>query len=183
MTYVNSSPFPPRYLHYENAYLAGDLDPAFEVTTAFEMRHALNGDACDGDLAWMRETMANYGPQYIAMNYSVGRDWRYAESVHRDVAYVHTHCPQPNYTTVCSGHYSEIPAKGGICGFRGKVAALLSNSNPGMLLHNTPQLAPSTARCSVPHAPDVFGLSRTCAESTLSQPRSCPLALRCPTRA
>jgi hypothetical protein len=107
-----------RYMHYENAYLAGDLDPAFEVTTAFEMRHTLNADADDGDLGWMRETMANYDPDYIAMNYSVGRDWRYAESVHHDVAYVHTHCPQPNYTLVCSGHYSMIPAKGGICGFR-----------------------------------------------------------------
>jgi hypothetical protein len=107
-----------RYLHYETAYLAGDLDPAFEVTTAFEMRHTINADADDGDLSWMRETMAIYDPAYIAMNYSVGRDWRYAESVHHDVAYVHTHCPQPNYTLVCSGHYSMIPAKGGICGFR-----------------------------------------------------------------
>lgn len=107
-----------RYIHYEKAYLAGDLDPAFEVTTAFEMRHTVNADADDGDLGWMRETMGNYDPSYIAMNYSVGRDWRYAESVHHDVAYVHTHCPQPNYTLVCSGHYSMIPAKGGICGFR-----------------------------------------------------------------
>jgi len=62
--------------------------------------------------------MGIYTPDAIAMNYSVGRDWRYAETVHHDVAYVHTHCPQPNYTAVCSGHYSMIPAKGGICGFR-----------------------------------------------------------------
>ena len=107
-----------RFLHYEAAYLAGDLDPAFEVTTAFEMRHTVNADASDSDLAWMRLTMGFYGPNYIAMNYSVGSDWRYGESVHHDVAYVHTHCPQPNYTLVCSGHYSMIPAKGGICGFR-----------------------------------------------------------------
>jgi hypothetical protein len=107
-----------RYMHYEEAYLAGDLDPAFEVTTAFEMTQTINADATDGDLAWMRWTMPIYGPQYIAMNYSVGSNWRYAQSVHKDVAYVHTHCPQPNYTLVCSGHYSMIPAKGGICGFR-----------------------------------------------------------------
>jgi len=107
-----------RYMHFETAYLAGDLDPAFEVTTAFEMRHTVNADADDGDLAWMRETMANYDPSYMGMQYSNGSHWRYAESVHHDVAYVHTHCPQPNYTLVCSGHYSMIPAKGGICGFR-----------------------------------------------------------------
>ena len=107
-----------RYMYYESAYLAGNLDPAFEVTTAFEMRHSLNGDATDGDLAWVIETMGIYGPENIAMDYSVGSAWRYAETVHKDVAYVHTHCPQPNYTAVCSGHYSEIPAKGGICGFR-----------------------------------------------------------------
>ena len=82
------------------------------------MRHTVNADADDGDLGWMRTTMANYDPSYIAMNYSVGRDWRYAESVHHDVAYVHTHCPQPNYTLVCSGHYSMIPGawNRGLCG-------------------------------------------------------------------
>ena len=102
-----------RYMHYETAYLAGELDPAFEVTTAFEMRQTVNADATDGDLAWLRKTMAIYTPDAIAMNYSVGSAWRYAETVHHDVAYLHTHCPQPNYTAVCSGHYSEIPAKGG----------------------------------------------------------------------
>jgi hypothetical protein len=107
-----------RYMHYESAYLAGDLDPAFEVTSAFEMRHTVNGDATDADLAWMRETMGIYSPDAIAMNYSEGSAWRYAETVHHDVAYVHTHCPQDNYTAVCDGHYSMIPAKGGICGFR-----------------------------------------------------------------
>jgi hypothetical protein len=107
-----------RYMHYESAYLAGDLDPAFEVTTSKEMRQTINADAVDGDLAWMRKTMGIYTPDAIAMDYSVGSAWRYAETVHHDVAYVHTHCPQPNYTAVCSGHYSMIPAKGGICGFR-----------------------------------------------------------------
>lgn len=107
-----------RYMHYETAYLAGDLDPAFEVTTSFEMRQTINADATDSDMSWMRETMGIFTPDSIAMNYSVGRDWRYAETVHNHVSYVHTHCPQENYTAVCSGHYSMIPAKGGICGFR-----------------------------------------------------------------
>ena len=108
---------PGRAVH-ASAYLSGDLDPAFEVTTAFEMRQTTNADAVDSDLAWVRKTIGIYTPDAIAMNYSVGNAWRYAETVHHDVAYVHTHCPQPNYTAVCSGHYTEIPAKGSICGFR-----------------------------------------------------------------
>merc|ERR1719420_1024368 len=59
--YVNStSNVDPvaRYLHYEQAYLAGDLDPAFEVLTAFEARYVTDTDAVDEDLVWMRETMA-----------------------------------------------------------------------------------------------------------------------------
>ena len=44
-----------RYLHYETAYKAGDLDPAFEVLTAFEIRHTTNSDAMHQDLTWMRE--------------------------------------------------------------------------------------------------------------------------------
>lgn len=107
-----------RYLHYENAYVSGDLDPAFEVLTAFEMRHVSNADAVEPDLTWMRDTMAIYSPDAIAMNYSVGRDWRYAETVHHDVPYTHHHCPNENYTAICSGHYSMIPALGGICGYR-----------------------------------------------------------------
>ena len=107
-----------RYLHYESAYLSGDLDPAFEVLTAFEMRHVSNADAVEPDLKWMRETMAIYTPDSIAMQYSVGKSWRYAETVHHDVPYTHNHCPNPNYTAICSGHYSMIPALGGICGYR-----------------------------------------------------------------
>ena len=30
-----------RYLHYEHAYLAGELDPAFPVLTTFEIAHAM----------------------------------------------------------------------------------------------------------------------------------------------
>lgn len=107
-----------RYMHYEEAYLAGDLDPAFEATTAFEMRHTLNAVAVNADLEWMRRTMGIYAPDSIAMNYSVGHSWRYAETVHHDINYLHTHCPQPGYTAVCDGHYSQIPALGGVCGFR-----------------------------------------------------------------
>ena len=72
-----------RYLHYEKAYKAGDLDPAFEVLTAFECKHTSNSPASDEDLEWVRKTMGNYRPDHIAMSYG----WRYAEAVRTEVAY------------------------------------------------------------------------------------------------
>ena len=66
-----------RYLHYERAYKAGDLDPAFEVLTVFEAKHTGNSPANDRDLEWVRESMRVYRPDHIAMSY----DWRYAEAV------------------------------------------------------------------------------------------------------
>ena len=100
-----------RYLHYERAYLAGDLDPAFEVLTAFELMLAVDADAFDEDLTWLRTTMANYRPDYIARDYT----WRYTQAVHQEVPYGDPVCPN---TGVCNGHYSQIPIAGGVCGWR-----------------------------------------------------------------
>ena len=36
-----------RYLHYEKAFLAGELDPAFADFTTWEYRHAVNSNAPD----------------------------------------------------------------------------------------------------------------------------------------
>lgn len=101
-----------RYLHYERHYLAGDLDPAMEVLTAFELRWTTNSDAEDEDLLWLRTTMGNYRPENIAMDYS----WRYAEAVHTDVAYGDPQCSE--LPGICNGHYAQIPAAGGECGPR-----------------------------------------------------------------
>eukprot|EP00937_MAST-01D_sp_MAST-1D-sp2_P002383 g2383.t1 len=102
-----------RYLHYEKAYLAGDLDPAFEVLTAFEAKHVCNSPASDADLDWVRQSMRIYRPDYIAMGY----EWRYAEAVRGEVAYGDPMCAKwaPE---VCSGHYASIPAADGVCGPR-----------------------------------------------------------------
>ena len=69
-----------RYMHFEKHYLAGDLDPAFPVLTAFELFHAVDSDATDDDMAWFRSTVASFRPDFIAMSYH----WRYAESVHTE---------------------------------------------------------------------------------------------------
>jgi len=101
-----------RYRHYEAAYRAGDLDPALEVMTAFECRHAMNSHASHEDLQWLRESMAVYRPDHIAMDYH----WRYAEAVRTEVAYGDPQCA--NMPGVCDGHYAEIPASDGVCGPR-----------------------------------------------------------------
>jgi hypothetical protein len=102
-----------RYLHYERAYRAGELDPAIEVLTTFECRHTTDSDAKEDDLAWFRDTAAIYRPDVIAMPYHT----RYAEAVHTDVAYGHPGCDlfKPG---ACNGHEAQIPAGGGECGPR-----------------------------------------------------------------
>ena len=101
-----------RYLHYEHAYLAGDLDPATEVLTAFECRWTTNSDASSEDLLWLRTTLGYYRPDEIAMDYS----WRYSRAVRTEVAYGDPACA--NLPGVCNGHYAQIPAAGGECGPR-----------------------------------------------------------------
>ena len=102
-----------RYLHYETAYLNGDLDPAFEVLTVFECKMMVDSDALEEDLLWLRTTMSNYRPDYIAMSYT----WRYIQAVHQEVRYGVPQCAifMPG---VCNNHYSQIPVAGGECGWR-----------------------------------------------------------------
>jgi hypothetical protein len=75
-----------RYLHFETAYKAGGLDPGFEVLTTFECRQVVNSDATDAEMMWLRQTMSNYRPEYIAINNS-NPVARYMEAVHGDVSY------------------------------------------------------------------------------------------------
>jgi hypothetical protein len=98
-----------RYLDYEKAYKAGELDPAIEVLTTFECRHTTDSDSKEEDLAWFRDTVAIYRPDNIAMPYHT----RYAEAVHTDVAYGHPGCD--NFKPgACNGHEAQIPAGGGV---------------------------------------------------------------------
>lgn len=101
-----------RYLHYETAYKAGNLDPALEVLTTFECRHTTNSPARNDDLEWVRQTMAIYRPDHIAMDYS----WRYARAVRTEVSYGDPQCDK--LPGICDGHYAQIPAADGVCGLR-----------------------------------------------------------------
>ena len=102
-----------RFLDYEKAYKAGELDPAIEVLTTFECRHTTDADSKEADLAWFRDTVAIYRPDNIAMPYHT----RFAEAVHTDVTYSHPGCS--NFKPgACNGHEAQIPAGGGECGPR-----------------------------------------------------------------
>jgi len=98
-----------RYFYFEAAYKAGELDPAFEVLTAWELSYSVRFTGEDSEMTWLRDTMYNTRPTAI-----VSSDYhdRYAAAVHSDVAYGDSVWPDG------SPAYHDIPAAGGVCGPR-----------------------------------------------------------------
>ena len=101
-----------RYLHYEKAYLAGELDPAFKNFTAWEYRLVVDCDAPDQILAWGREMLRTYRPDHIS-NPNYG--WRYSAAVKTEVPYG-SQCVKDDLPSLNS--YQNIPKDGGVCGRR-----------------------------------------------------------------
>ena len=101
-----------RYLHYEKAYLAGELDPAFKNFSTWEYRMVVDCNAPDQILAWGREMLRTYRPDHVS-NPNYG--WRYSATVKTDVRYgsqnVKDDLPSLN-------EYQNIPKNGGVCGRR-----------------------------------------------------------------
>ena len=102
-----------RYLHYEKAYLDGELDPAFKGMSAWQCRLIVNNEAPDHILAWAREMLRNYRPDHV-INPDYG--WRYSGAVRTDVAYRHS---QEYQDTDSLQFFQNIIKNGGICGRRG----------------------------------------------------------------
>jgi hypothetical protein len=101
-----------RYLHYERAFLAGELDPAFENLAVWEYRLVVNCDAPDGILAWGREMLRNYRPDHI---YNPDYGWRYVSTIRTEVPYG----SQNVKDDLPSLHkYQNIIRNGGVCGRR-----------------------------------------------------------------
>jgi hypothetical protein len=73
-----------RYLHYEKAFLDGELDPGFKDLTVWEYRNAVNGNEPDWTLAWGREMLRNYRPDHISTS---DYRWRYVKAVSTEVKY------------------------------------------------------------------------------------------------
>lgn len=96
-----------RYLHYEEAYLNGELDPEFKNMTTWEYRLITNCDAPDETLAWGREMMRNHRPDLIA---DPEYRWRYVRIAKTDVAR-----KAPEWVAT-PRTYQQLVAGGGKCG-------------------------------------------------------------------
>ena len=101
-----------RYLHYEKAFLAGELDPAFENFDVWEYRLVVNCDAPDAILAWGREMLRNYRPDHID-NPDYG--WRYVSTIRTEVPYGSQNV---KYDLPSLQSYQNIILNGGVCGRR-----------------------------------------------------------------
>jgi hypothetical protein len=101
-----------RYQHYEKAYLDGELDPAFENLSAWEMRMVVDCDAPDEILAWGREMLRNYRPDHI---YNPDYGWRYSAAVKTEVPYGSQNV---QYDLPSLHQHQNIIRNGGVCGRR-----------------------------------------------------------------
>jgi formylglycine-generating enzyme required for sulfatase activity len=100
-----------RYLAYEKAYLAGELDPAFKDLNAWELRFVVDGEEPDETIAWGRTMMRNFRPEQTRSDYG----WRYVRIVATDVKYgsgdVPLDRPELHF-------FQNIIMNGGVCGRR-----------------------------------------------------------------
>jgi len=101
-----------RYLHYEKAYLGGELDPAFDRLSVWELRMVVDGDEPDETLAWGREMLRNYRPDHIL---TTNAGWRYVKIVSTDVKYG---SGDVKYDRPELQRYQNILMNGGVCGRR-----------------------------------------------------------------
>ncbi len=100
----------PRYLHYEQAYLNKELDPAFKDRTTWECRFITDDPYSNEELAWVREMLRNYRPDHIT---DPDYKWRYVRVVKSDLPYTSTrHDPALGMPT------QQALALGGVCGRR-----------------------------------------------------------------
>ncbi len=101
-----------RYLSYEKAYDDGELDPAFDVLTTWDLRFVVDGEEPDEVAAWGREMLRNYRPDHILKD-SYG--WKYVGIVGSDVKYgsgdVKYDLPELQF-------FQNILMNGGVCGRR-----------------------------------------------------------------
>lgn len=101
-----------RYLHFEKAFLARELDPSFDRLTIWELRMVVNGNEPDETLIWGREMLRNYRPDHI---YNSNFGWRYVSIVGSDVKYGSgdVKYDRPNLQS-----FQNILMNGGVCGRR-----------------------------------------------------------------
>jgi hypothetical protein len=101
-----------RYLHFEKAFLAGELDPAFKDLTTWDLRMVVDGEEPDEILSWGRQMLRNYRPDHVT---TPDMGWRYVALVRTDIPYG----SQDNIHDEKDLHFFQnILKNGGICGRR-----------------------------------------------------------------
>ena len=129
-----------RYLHYEKAFLDGELDPGFKDLTVWEYRNAVNGNEPDSILAWGREMLRNYRPDHISTS---DYRWRYVRAVSTEVKYGSG--DTKNDLPTLQGNQNII-MNGGVCGRRAFFGRFILRS------FGIPTLArPQTGHASLVH--------------------------------
>ena len=101
-----------RYLHYEKAYLDGELLSEFPNLDTWNLRFVVNGNEPDWMLAWGREMLRNYRPDHVLDGKG---GWRYSAIVKTNVHYGSNRVGQDRAEL---HHYQNILMNGGICGRR-----------------------------------------------------------------
>lgn len=99
-----------RYLHYEEAYLAGELDPAFKDMNTWEFRFVSNDPYTNEELTWARRMLRNFRPDHIR---NPNHSWRYVGLVKTDLPY----CSTTNDDSLGMPQQQAL-ALGGVCGRR-----------------------------------------------------------------
>ena len=99
-----------RHLHYEKAFLAGELDPAFGNFNAWECRFITNDPYTNEELTWVRQMLRNFRPDHIT---NVNHSWRYVGLVKSDLPYCSTTHDESLGTS-----QQQALALGGVCGRR-----------------------------------------------------------------
>ena len=99
-----------RYLHYEKAYLAKELDPQFKDFNAWECRFITNDPYTNEELAWGRAMLRQFRPDHIT---NPDQKWRYTRVVKSDVPYCST-----RHDDSLGLPQQQAIALGGVCGRR-----------------------------------------------------------------
>lgn len=113
------------YLNYEQAYLDGKLDPAFDRLSDFDYRFVLSEYSAD-DVTWMREMLRNYRPDHIV---NPDYTWRYCRIVRTDVPYTGgLSGRRPLRPDLHLSKFQDFFLEGGICGPRAFVGKLSTSA-------------------------------------------------------
>jgi hypothetical protein len=101
-----------RYLHYETAYLNGELDPGFGQQSVYNLRMVADGNEPNETLTWGREMLNTYRPDQVT---DKDYRWRYVGAVRSDIRYGSQY---NKYDKPELHFFQNILMNGGICGRR-----------------------------------------------------------------